>query len=181
MRYYNFSINLAQKKWITASEWQSKDFIEPLTKCNHLGYNCLEVAIIKGNRPFIKHILKLEKSQWEVLMHNAQINKNRTRVDTPMRKLIRYIPDLAYKVFSECVTSKSNDTSPLEEKQKVFHYDFQFLEDHCHVEQWDYTLKNNPQKPGMEEINADTKIFLFLSLKFNAIHLKILNPVGIDS
>ncbi len=125
-----------------------------MIECNNDGYNCLEVAIMKGNHSFVEYIFKLEKSQWECLMKNAQITKNRTRIHTPMRKLIKYMPDMACIVFHKCITNKEPDeNSPKNDNKKIIEYDFQFLEDHCHVQEWDYTLKNKSEQiNGMKYI-----------------------------
>jgi hypothetical protein len=132
-------IHSAQKRHIKESDWSSDALIQPLVYRNDRGYNCLEIAITARNRPFVEYIFKFNSSQWKILMRNAQINKNKTFVSTPMRKLIRRMPDCAYNVLNECQKTSINNDDNLE-------YDFEFIEDHCHVLKW----ANNDRKESSE-------------------------------
>jgi hypothetical protein len=67
-------------------------------------------------------------------MRNSQINKNKTFVNTPMRKLIRFMPDYAYEVLDECQKSSPNDADT--NSKKNLKYNFEFIEDHCHFQKW---------------------------------------------
>ncbi len=142
-----FFLILAQKRWTKASDWLSESSVELLTERNDCGYNCLEVAIMNTNRPFVEYIFDLNPTQWKVLMRNAQINDQATKVDTPMRKLIRDMPHMAYKVFNKCIKTTKNDTNEAKEN-KTINYDFEFLEDHCHVQKWKFIPKNQSKKTG---------------------------------
>ncbi len=160
IRYY-ICINLAQRRWIKASQTLLKDLMDPFIVCDKCHYNCLEVAIINYNRSFINYIFDLKKCQWEMLMQNAQINDKGTHVDTPMRKMIRYMPDIACKVFDKCIEINPDKNDQLKEKKKKRFYDFQFVEDHCHVQEWDRSLNNKSKQNGMKLIFF-LKIILFI-------------------
>ena len=68
------------------------------------------------------------------------------KVDTPMRKLIRYMPDMAYRVLSKCVTTVGFEKTKLGlekttlgiEKSKLHRkfFNYEFLEDHFDINSW---------------------------------------------
>ncbi|CAF1605261.1 unnamed protein product, partial [Didymodactylos carnosus] len=125
-----------------------------LTIRNGDGYNCLEIAIIHKNEKFVRKLLDIPKvkkegeeekdideiklynvePEWRKLLRNSQITKEngRTVVDSPMRKIIRIMPSLAYELLHKFEAEVGN-------KHQAFHYkyyDFEFIEDQCFVEQW---------------------------------------------
>ncbi|CAF3187601.1 unnamed protein product [Rotaria sp. Silwood2] len=113
------------------------------------GFNCLEVAIRANNYPFVKRLFQCKYTQWKQLMRNAQFSQNNTSVDTPMRKLIRYMPDMAYQALDKC----KRDTNFLNEHNKSIRgiqFDFELLEDHCDVKKWQYDTSSNFQKKQKE-------------------------------
>ncbi|CAF0938935.1 unnamed protein product [Adineta steineri] len=70
------------------------------------GMNCLEVAIEEKNEPVVKYFI--DHDQIFELMRNAQFpcggnenNKSDSWVDTPMRKLIVNMPDMAFLVLEK--------------------------------------------------------------------------------
>lgn len=108
-----------------------------LTAINGYGHNCLETAIIARNRSFVEYLLNLNNILlFKNLLSNAQIlDVYYHHIDTPLRKLITCMPDLAYRVLDIFITY-------IDDKHKIL-YDFQFLEDHCSIEKWRY--HNNSQ------------------------------------
>jgi len=109
-----------------------------LTALDGFGHNCFETAIIARNRPFVVHLLNLNNIPLiKNLLRNAQLlDIHYHHIDTPLRKLVTYMPDLAYRVLDMCITSIGN-------KHKII-YDFQFLEDHCSIQQWQYDMTSQP-------------------------------------
>jgi len=105
-----------------------------LTALDGFGHNCLETAIISRNRSFVEYLLNLNNTLlFKNLLRNAQLlDIHHRHVDTPLRKLVIYMPDLAYRVLDICITYIGN-------KHKII-YDFQFLEDHCYIQQWQHNI-----------------------------------------
>ena len=54
------------------------------------------------------------------------------RADTPMRKLIISMPDMAYEVLEKCTKTIGNHSSTVNEK----FFDYEFLEDQYSIHQW---------------------------------------------
>ncbi|UJR32312.1 hypothetical protein I4U23_019776 [Adineta vaga] len=107
-----------------------------LTAIDGLGHNCLETATLARNRSFVEYLLNLNNiSLFKNLLRNAQIlDIHYQHVDTPLRKLITCMPDLAYRVLDICITRIGNKYKA---QYKII-YDFEFLEDHCFIEQWQH-------------------------------------------
>lgn len=104
------------------------------------GYNCLEVAIEANNEEVVRFLI--ENDNCFDLMRNSQIRKHKCHwysllarqceVDTPMRKLIRKMPNMALLVLDKCsmvVGIKGTDVH-----KNIFVYEF--LEDQFTVNQW---------------------------------------------
>ena len=54
------------------------------------------------------------------------------KADTPMRKLIISMPDMASKIFDKCVKTLGDEGTKLYEK----HFNYEFLEDHFAIFRW---------------------------------------------
>jgi hypothetical protein len=93
----------------------------------HKGCNCLEVAIVEGKEEVVEYLL--ESDDAFKLMRNAQLeDKERwcfkfTKVDTPMRKLVKDMPKMACKMLDKCKDRESDE--------------YEFLEDQYAVKGWD--------------------------------------------
>ncbi|CAF0860571.1 unnamed protein product [Rotaria sp. Silwood1] len=109
------------------------------------GYNCMELAIQANNIPFVKRLFECKTNQWKKLMRNAQLSQNDKYVDTPMRKLVRCMPEIAYQALDKC---KMETNFPNEYDQSLCEkqFDFEFLEDHCHIKKWQSGKSRNFQK-----------------------------------
>lgn len=94
-------------------------------------FNCLEISIQQQHKEIVKYLLR--RSNWREMMRNAQPIESTDAYDTPMRKLIRYMPDMALWVINERLTRKIGG-----EGQKVLKeiYDYEFYEDMRTVKQW---------------------------------------------
>ncbi len=69
------------------------------------------------------------------MLHNAQIIYDSTTdaYDTPLRKLIRYMPELATDVIDEQFTRQSGAENMTVDKEI---YDYEFFEDQLTVKHW---------------------------------------------
>ncbi|CAF0750548.1 unnamed protein product [Adineta steineri] len=94
-------------------------------------FNCLEISIQKQHAEVVKYLLQLPN--WREMMRNAQPIEATDAYDTPMRKLIRYMPDVALWMIEEKLTRKVGG-----EGQKVSKeiYDYEFYEDMYTVKKW---------------------------------------------
>jgi hypothetical protein len=95
-------------------------------------YNCLEIAILSHQDDLVQNIL-FDQSLWRDMMRNAQPIKDTKAFDTPMRKLIRYMPKVALHIIDTKLTRIVGGP-----EQKVYKrvYDYEFFQDDLAVEQW---------------------------------------------
>ncbi len=94
---------------------------------NIQGYNCLEVAIEEKNEKVVKYLL--EHEHMFELMRNAQ---SQYTDYTPMRKLIRSMPDMALLVLEKCTLTVGVEKSHIHLKV----YNYEFFEDHYLIDDW---------------------------------------------
>jgi hypothetical protein len=94
-------------------------------------YNPLEISITGKRDEIVMYLLSLPN--WREMMRNAQRIKHTEAYDTPMRKLIRYMPDTAFWLIEEKLTRTVGG-----EEQKTYKdiYDYEFYEDMYMVKQW---------------------------------------------
>ncbi|CAF1020079.1 unnamed protein product [Adineta ricciae] len=117
------------------------------------GYNCLELAVIKGNEEVVRFLIQHEDAL--ELMRNAQIREEKRSwscfstchkiADTPMRKLIREMPNMALLMLEKCSFKVGN------KETKVFNqiYIYEFLDDQYTVKDWEegnFGVKKNIDK-----------------------------------
>ncbi|CAF1274971.1 unnamed protein product [Didymodactylos carnosus] len=112
------------------------------------GYNCLEIAITQGHKTIVEEYLlnKQHKDEdlWTKLIKNAQleeINSERTWQErlfpklsenfeddyTPMRKLIKYMPDVADDFMSKRLTEHKDNGKSSDATVNFLKISFQFL------------------------------------------------------
>ncbi len=91
----------------------------------------MEIAIINQNESIVKELLTLPN--WRELMRNAQPIDGSKAYDTPMRKLIRYLPTTAVWLIEEKLTRTLGGQG-----KHVFKtvYDYEFYMDVYQVKQW---------------------------------------------
>ncbi|XP_067950486.1 transient receptor potential cation channel subfamily A member 1 homolog [Watersipora subatra] len=89
---------------------------------NNQGLTSIDLAIDNGHRKVVLKLLESEK--WEKLMTHAYLENG--VLITPMRKLIRDMPDVAEKVFDKCVASGETLTV----------YSYGLLEDRLVIGEW---------------------------------------------
>ncbi|CAF0943724.1 unnamed protein product, partial [Didymodactylos carnosus] len=94
-------------------------------------YNSLEIAIMKQQKEAVKMLLS--QPNWRQMMRNAQRIKGTEGYDTPMRKLIRYIPDVAIWMIERNLTRSIGEQGSNVYK-KV--YDYEFYLDALMVKRW---------------------------------------------
>lgn len=95
-------------------------------------YNCLEIAIMNHQDKLVQDVL-FNHSLWRDMMRNAQPIKDTKAFDTPMRKLIRYMPNVTIHIIDMKLTRMVGGPG-----QKVYKriYDYEFFQDDLTVERW---------------------------------------------
>ncbi|CAF0926882.1 unnamed protein product [Adineta steineri] len=93
--------------------------------------NCLEICIQKQHVKMVKYLLK--RPDWRGMMRNAQLIEGTDAYDTPMRKLIRYMPDVALWTIEKKLTRKVGGAGQKVSKEI---YDYEFYEDMNTVKDW---------------------------------------------
>jgi hypothetical protein len=94
-------------------------------------FNCLEISIRKQHETIIKYLL--QRPNWREMMRNAQPIEHTDAYDTPMRKLIRYMPDVTLWMVEEKLTRRVGGQGQKVSKQI---YDYEFYEDTQTAKQW---------------------------------------------
>lgn len=77
------------------------------------GDNCLDLAI-GSNRHNVAELL-VNNRDWALILRNAKFDEKSNRWDTPMRKLIRRMPDIALTVLDKCcsvIEPKKSEQGP---------------------------------------------------------------------
>ncbi|KAI0226877.1 Transient receptor potential cation channel subfamily A member basal [Lamellibrachia satsuma] len=105
--------------------------------------NCLDLAIKKGHQDVA--LALMNSSQWKITLQNATPNPKEGYRDTPMRKLIRTMPDVidvdvidvdvidvdvidvAHVAFNNC-TKATNGNNPDDDDYEIF-FNYEFLDD----------------------------------------------------
>ncbi len=94
-------------------------------------YNCLEIAIVNQQKDVVQELFA--QTSWREMMRNAQPIEDTEAFDTPMRKLIRYMPDMAVWLIDNKLTQVVGG-----EGKKVHKtiYNYEFYEDMFVVKDW---------------------------------------------
>lgn len=106
------------------------------------GLNCLEVAIEEENEEVVKYFIKHDLIFQ--LMRNAQrcggkfLAIDNYLADTPMRKLIEHMPEMAFLMLDKCTIDIGAAKTVLERKI----YNYEFLEDQYFINSWIKGKKN---------------------------------------
>ncbi|CAM2714402.1 unnamed protein product [Rotaria socialis] len=94
-------------------------------------YNCLDIAIMEQHEELVKNLLN--QSSWRDMMRNAQPIDKTEAFDTPMRKLIRYMPDVAVWAIENKFTNTIGGPG---QKVHITSYDYEFYDDMYEVRDW---------------------------------------------
>ena len=94
-------------------------------------YNCLEIAITHQHKTIVEELF--QQATWREMMRNAQPIEGTEAFDTPMRKLIRYMPDTAVWLIDNKLTQIVG--GPGQKIHKII-YDYEFYEDVYTVKDW---------------------------------------------
>ncbi|XP_070568396.1 transient receptor potential cation channel subfamily A member 1 homolog isoform X2 [Ptychodera flava] len=95
-----------------------------LSFCDDTGSNCLDLAIDNNKKDVAMAIIN--HPNWKKAMENATADPSTGIYDTPMRKLIRKMPDAAEKVLQRC--TKAND-KPIEHPEYKISFEYDFMDD----------------------------------------------------
>ncbi|KAL4233750.1 hypothetical protein ACF0H5_008430 [Mactra antiquata] len=98
---------------------------------DRVGNNCLDYAIDNNNADTAECIIK--SNDWQEALRNHTLDLNSNRHDTPMRKMIRKMPEVAEAVFNRCMT---NNKESLESKDYQVTFNYEFLDDLYSVHYW---------------------------------------------
>ncbi|RUS76171.1 hypothetical protein EGW08_016083 [Elysia chlorotica] len=101
------------------------DWDADVTLRDDWGRNCLGRAI-ENNHANVAMVI-VNSSVWKDALRNAHKDPVTGRVNTPMRKLIKAMPDVAQRVFDRCM-SFGQEKNP-ESKYFELHFDYEFLDD----------------------------------------------------
>lgn len=143
-----------------------------ILQTNTQGFNCLEVAIEEQNTETVGYLIdhdcifellrnaQFKESSSQLCRGTAKDTDNvkccipcckpngccrvmRRVADTPMRKLIVTMPDMALKILDKCTTTIGSDKSKI---HRIF-FDYEFLEDQYAVRNW-AKGKDHPRRPS---------------------------------
>ncbi|XP_046573761.1 transient receptor potential cation channel subfamily A member 1 homolog isoform X1 [Haliotis rubra] len=98
-----------------------------VTKRDINNMNCLDLAIENNKSDIARQIIQSHK--WMDALRHAHITNKRGNVtiDTPLRRLIRKMPDVAKEVFDRCITAGEEQVpSDTDFEQR---YNFEFIDD----------------------------------------------------
>ncbi|XP_075241022.1 transient receptor potential cation channel subfamily A member 1 homolog isoform X2 [Convolutriloba macropyga] len=104
-------------------------------RCSSNGKNPLDIAIESQSKQCVEAILDNEE-WWKYALQNrtAFNDKDTTLTNTPMRKLIRRMPEMAVKAFNNCIIPDKNHGPNDEEFCITFIYEF--IDDDYSMTNW---------------------------------------------
>ncbi|XP_077977581.1 uncharacterized protein LOC144433145 [Glandiceps talaboti] len=91
---------------------------------DYKGRNCLDLAIEYNHRDVAMTIVR--HSDWRDAMRNSTIDEMTGSYDTPLRKMIRKMPDVAKIVFDQCTEENKREKS---HPEYAITFDFEFIDD----------------------------------------------------
>ncbi|CAF0772592.1 unnamed protein product [Adineta ricciae] len=128
-----------------------------LVNCD--GYNSLEIAIVNNCQLTVREFLQHET--WMKSLRNCQmeVSSNRKYEDlsTPLRKLIRYMPNEAEEVFTRCITELGGSEDP---SYKII-FNYEFLEDQFAIQKWKQDCYTLPGDSSSIKINKWNPLHYF--------------------
>ncbi|KAL8599950.1 hypothetical protein ACOMHN_050252 [Nucella lapillus] len=86
------------------------------------GYNCLDLAIENNNANVALSIINSDV--WQQALRNSNEDPTTGRIDTPMRKLIKKMPDVAERVFDRCMSYGQEKNPERPGYEITFNYEF---------------------------------------------------------
>jgi transient receptor potential cation channel subfamily A protein 1 len=130
------------------------------------GLNCLEMAIEEENEEVVKYFIK--HGQIFELMRNAQLERDENghiksdgKADTPMRKLIVKMPDMALLMFDKCTIELGAEGTSSHRKT----YNYEFLEDQYFVRSWEKSKKKTYEHSAKAK---DFNCSLYMNMNTNS-------------
>ncbi|KAJ7378358.1 hypothetical protein OS493_023613 [Desmophyllum pertusum] len=94
-----------------------------ITLTDSAGRNCLDIAIENNHKEVA--LVIIQHNDWRQCMRNK--TQDGTTINTPMRKLIKKLPEVAEKVFNRCV--KPANAYPVDHPQYAITLSYEFLDD----------------------------------------------------
>lgn len=136
------------------------------------GLNCLDYAIDYYHEEVVEVLLKSD--QWEQCLENAYLDPNSGHILTPMRKLIKHLPNQAKIAFDRCVKIKANkndkgyslEDAPrkvFENKELIIKFNFNYLDDDYLVAEWGNASPDDASEV-LSQSNEKTEVSLEINL-----------------
>ncbi|GIY72668.1 transient receptor potential cation channel subfamily A member 1 homolog [Caerostris darwini] len=95
-----------------------------IAQCDKNGKNCLDLAIDKGHEEVALEILS--DLRWEAVLRN-ETSQNKFGIhETPLRRLIHHMPDVAEHVLDQCIVTNQY---PEDHRQHQVSFNYEFLDD----------------------------------------------------
>jgi hypothetical protein len=114
------------------------------------GDNCLDLAI-NFNQYSVAEAL-VNSRDWSSVLRNAKYDAKAKRWDTPLRKLIRKMPDIALIILNKCctviLTGKNDQTSLTDENNQTKRKKKRPKSDHENILELEEQLNNNSTDIG---------------------------------
>ena len=130
------------EKWIECPNHPTK-----FKKVYEGGLNALELAIENGHTDCVRTILLHKK--WKEFMKNSRMKHQNDLLETPMRMLLREMPDLAILVLNKSVKwQDETSTSDVYGKVKI---DYTYINDLADVHKWSNFKKDEIGQEKAEE------------------------------
>nr|CAB3267275.1 transient receptor potential cation channel subfamily A member 1 homolog [Phallusia mammillata] len=95
------------------------------------GWNAMDHAIIHGSASCARALI--ESPDWKDALRN--ITPEQKAVATPMRRLIRGMPDIAEEVFNKCIINGTAN-EPIDSVHYMVSFHYEFLDDDYSCEKW---------------------------------------------
>lgn len=127
-------------KWRDVKDRENYDWKNLMAHNDKDGKNCLDLAVEGGHEVIAEMIVSTEGARPFVMENCDAIVSDRPAViNTPMRKLIKYMPSVAEMVFNQCMNLEGNTVT----------FDYTYLDDAHSRRQW--AAKTQPVKSSKTE------------------------------
>ncbi|XP_053397533.1 transient receptor potential cation channel subfamily A member 1 homolog isoform X2 [Mercenaria mercenaria] len=111
-----------------------EDMNADVTLRNNDGHNCLDLSVIEDHQDVATEIIK--SCSWKYALRNTVREKG--MMNTPLRRLIRKMPEVAEMVFDKCIQvtkPEEGSQTKLNHKHQV-KFNFEFLDDLYSMHEW---------------------------------------------
>lgn len=135
-------------------EYLIEEMKADVTFRNNEGFNCLDLAVIEDYPDVATEIIK--SAEWEVALRNPV--KEKGMMNTPLRRLIKKMPEVAELVFDKCIQVRKPEEgsqTKLTHKHEV-RFNFEFLDDLYSMCEWEkQRFRRRREKMKLKEKTAE--------------------------